>query len=63
MPFNSIPKDAVIESTPIDPYRYKSTIVDDYLRQAQIRNVVRNEFDAYINGPPTIFATPYNYIL
>jgi hypothetical protein len=44
------------------PLRQQPSILEQYLRQAQVSQVIDDEFDAYINGPPTIFATPHDYI-
>ena len=45
------------------PTLRQASIVDLYIRQAQMpRQGVDDEFDAYINGPPTIFGTPHDCI-
>jgi hypothetical protein len=42
--------------------RRQPSIVELYLRQAQMPQVIDDEFDSYINGPSTIFATPHDCI-
>lgn len=44
------------------PLRRQPSIMEQYLRQAQVPQVIDHEFDSYINGPPTIFATPHDCI-
>ena len=38
------------------------SMVELFLRQAQIPQGDGDEFDKYINSPPTVFATPHNCI-
>jgi hAT family C-terminal dimerisation region len=50
------------EQSKQQPLRQQPSILEQYLRQAQVSQVIDDEFDAYINGPPTIFATPHDCI-
>ena len=56
------PRLAVGEQAAQQTQRRQPSIVEQYLRQAQMPRAVGDEFNSYINGTQTNFGTPYDCI-